>query len=44
MVMTQEGLRNFKMGTASAMSYVLALTLAVISIINFFLLRERKTK
>jgi multiple sugar transport system permease protein len=44
MVMTQEGLRNFKMGTASAMSYVLALCLAVISIINFFLLRERKTK
>jgi multiple sugar transport system permease protein len=44
MVMTQEGLRNFQMGTASAMSYVLALCLALISIINFFLLRERKAK
>jgi multiple sugar transport system permease protein len=44
MVMTQEGLRNFQMGTASAMSYVLALCLAIISIINFFLLRERNAK
>jgi multiple sugar transport system permease protein len=44
MVMTQEGLRNFQMGTASAMSYVLAFCLALISIINFFLLRERKAK
>jgi multiple sugar transport system permease protein len=44
MVMTQEGLRNFQMGTASAMSYVLALCLAVISVINFMLLRERKAK
>jgi multiple sugar transport system permease protein len=44
MVMTQEGLRNFKMGTASAMSYVLALCLAVVSVINFMLLRERKAK
>ena len=44
MVMTQEGLRNFKMGTASAMSYVLALCLAIVSVINFTLLRERKVK
>jgi len=44
MVMTQEGLRDFKMGTASAMSYVLALCLALISIINFMLLRERRAK
>jgi multiple sugar transport system permease protein len=44
MVMTQEGLRDFHMGTASAMSYVLAICLALISIINFFLLRERKSK
>jgi multiple sugar transport system permease protein len=44
MVMTQEGLRSFKMGTASAMSYVLAVILAIISIINFALLRERKPK
>lgn len=41
MVMTQEGLRSFKMGTATAMSYVLALFLAVISIINFLALKER---
>jgi ABC-type sugar transport system permease subunit len=32
------------MGTASAMSYVLALCLAVISVVNFMLLRERKAK
>ncbi len=44
MVMTQEGLRNFKMGTASATSYVLALCLAVVSVVNFMLLRERKVK
>ena len=44
MVMTQEGLRNFKMGTASAMSYLLAIMLAVVSIINFAVLRERKAK
>lgn len=41
MVMTQEGLRSFKMGTATAMSYVLALFLAVVSIINFLALKER---
>jgi multiple sugar transport system permease protein len=43
MVMTEEGLRQFKMGTASAMSYVLAVFLAIISIINFVLMRERKS-
>lgn len=42
MVMTQEGLRAFKMGTASAMSYLLAIFLAIISVINFFAMRERK--
>lgn len=42
MVMTEEGLRRFKMGSASAMSYLLALFLGVISIVNFFLMRERK--
>jgi len=42
MVMTQEGLRSFKMGTATAMSYLLAIFLAVISIINFLVLRERE--
>lgn len=44
MVMTQEGLRNFKMGTATAMSYMLAIFLAIISVINFMVLRERKSK
>lgn len=44
MVMTQEGLRNFKMGSASAMSYLLAISLAIVSIVNFALLRERKAK
>ena len=43
MVMTEEGLRRFQMGTASAMSYVLALFLALIAIANFLLLRERKS-
>jgi multiple sugar transport system permease protein len=42
MVMTQEGLRSFKMGTASAMSYVLAIFLAIVSIIVFYLMREKK--
>jgi multiple sugar transport system permease protein len=44
MVMTQEGLRAFKMGTASAMSYMLAIFLGVVSVIIFYLMRERKTK
>jgi multiple sugar transport system permease protein len=43
MVMTEEGLRRFQMGTASAMSYVLAFFLAIIAIANFMLLRERKS-
>lgn len=43
MVMTQEGLREFKMGSASAMSYVLAIFLAIIAVINFLALRERKS-
>jgi multiple sugar transport system permease protein len=43
MVMTEEGLRQFKMGTASAMSYVLAIFLGIISIIVFTLFRERKS-
>jgi len=44
MVMTQEGLRAFRMGTASAMSYMLAIFLGVISAIIFALMRERKPK
>jgi len=42
MYVAQEGLRNFKMGSAAAMSYVLALFLAVISIANFALFRYRE--
>ena len=44
MVMTQEGLRSFKMGSATAMSYVLAVFLIIISIINFLAMRERDKK
>lgn len=44
MVMTQEGLRSFKMGTASAMSYMLAIFLGIISFIIFYLMRERTPK
>lgn len=39
---TELGLRQFRMGQAAAMSYVLALFLALISILNFWLLREKK--
>ena len=42
MYIAEEGLRNFKMGSASAMSYVLALFLAVISVANFALFRYRE--
>lgn len=44
MVMTQEGLRSFKMGSATAMSYILAIFLIIISAINFLALREREKK
>jgi len=44
MVMLQEGLRSFKMGSATAMSYVLALFLAIVSVINFFAFRETEVK
>jgi multiple sugar transport system permease protein len=38
----QEGLRSFNMGSAAAMSYVLALALALVSVANFALLRYRE--
>jgi multiple sugar transport system permease protein len=44
MVMTQEGLRSFKMGSASAMSYMLAIFLGIVSFAIFFLMRERTPK
>jgi multiple sugar transport system permease protein len=43
MVITDTGFAQFRMGQATAMSYVLALCLAVVSVVNFALLRERKS-
>jgi multiple sugar transport system permease protein len=40
MYIAQWGLRDFNMGSAAAMSYVLALALALISILNFVLFRR----
>lgn len=39
---TELGLTQYRMGQAAAMSYVLAVFLAVVSMINFYLLREKK--
>jgi len=41
MYIAEEGLRGFRMGNAAAMSTLLALMLAVISIANFWIFRER---
>jgi len=38
---TERGLAQYRMGEAAAMSYVLALFLAIIAIANFYLTRER---
>jgi multiple sugar transport system permease protein len=43
MVIADTGLSQFKMGPATAMSYLLAICLAIISLVNFVLLRERKS-
>ncbi|MEV8377421.1 sugar ABC transporter permease [Kribbella sp. NPDC056861] len=43
MVIADTGLAQFRMGQATAMSYVLAACLAVVSLINFALLREKKS-
>lgn len=40
----ETGLRNFQMGSAAAMSYVLTLFLIVLSVLVFWLFRERKEK
>jgi multiple sugar transport system permease protein len=40
MYIAQWGLRNFNMGSAAAMSYVLALALALVSVLNFTLFRR----
>ena len=42
MYIFQEGLRDFRMGNAAAMSYVLAFFLLIISVVNFVVFRERK--
>jgi multiple sugar transport system permease protein len=44
MLVAQEGLRNFRMGNAAAMSFMLAFFLLTVSLLNFFLLRERKAR
>jgi multiple sugar transport system permease protein len=43
MYIAEEGLRNFRMGSASAMSYVLALFLMVISVLNFVIFRRKES-
>ena len=44
MYVAQEGLVNFRMGNAAAMSFVLASFLLLVSLVNFVVLRERKVK
>jgi multiple sugar transport system permease protein len=43
MVITDIGFSQFRMGQASAMSYLLALCLAIVALITFGLMRERKS-
>jgi multiple sugar transport system permease protein len=43
MVIADTGLAQFRMGQATAMSYVLAACLGIVSLINFALLREKKS-
>jgi multiple sugar transport system permease protein len=42
MVITDLGLSQYRMGEASAMSYVLAVFLSLIALVNFWALREKK--
>jgi multiple sugar transport system permease protein len=44
MYIGQEGLRDFRMGNAAAMSFLLTLVLMLISVANFTLFRERKER
>jgi multiple sugar transport system permease protein len=44
MYIAEEGLRSFRMGNAAAMSTVLALLLALVSVVNFWLFRERRQR
>jgi multiple sugar transport system permease protein len=42
MYIAEEGLENFRMGSAAAMSYILALVLVLISILNFKFLNQKE--
>jgi multiple sugar transport system permease protein len=42
MYIAEEGLQNFRMGSASAMSYLLAVFLMLISVLNFVFFRRRE--
>jgi multiple sugar transport system permease protein len=42
MYIAETGLRQFQMGSAAAMSYVLALALALVSVVNFVFFRNRE--
>lgn len=44
MYIYQEGLQNFRMGNAAAMSFVLAFFLLIVSLANFAVFRERKPR
>jgi multiple sugar transport system permease protein len=44
MYIGQEGLRDFRMGNAAAMSFLLTLALILISVANFLIFRERKER
>jgi multiple sugar transport system permease protein len=41
---TERGLSQYRMGEAAAMSYVLAIFLAIIAVANFYLTREKEQK
>ena len=43
MYIAEEGLREFRMGNAAAMSYVLALVLMAISVLNFRFMRDKES-
>jgi multiple sugar transport system permease protein len=42
MYIAEEGLENFRMGSAAPMSYILALFLVLISILNFKFLNQKE--
>ena len=44
MVIATTGFEQFKMGQATAMSYLLALALMLVSLVNYLLLRERRAE